>query len=132
MSIQEKIEYDKVHRKELVQPYKAYIKAIGDLIDTDWDLIGATAGNPIGVKSLGCHETGEYGFELIDIFHFYYVLKSDLTAALCPDGRYCISFTAHSTEYQIPFEVYEYVDEDTYKSVYQNISERVLEMPDHP
>ena len=135
MNISEMIQYDKENRAELAHAYKAYLDAWSQLIDADGSLTLATMGNMPSVKLLSCKiddKDWTYGIETTDIFHYYYVLNFDLSAVLQLDGRYCIFFTAYSMDRQHPFYIYEYVDEPTYKSVYINITEKSIEMPDHP
>ena len=123
MSIKDMIAYDKENRNDLVLKYYEYLKACCRLVEYDYDLRSIT-----DAKSSKLKDT-EMGFEVTDIFHFYYVLNIRLQATLCIDGRYRISFEQDTRDGK-RFEIYEYVDEETYKSVYSSISDKNIEMTD--
>lgn len=123
MTIEDMIRYDKENKSELVLKYFDYLNVFRKLVDTDYALRSASNYNSSQLNA------AEIGFAVTNIFHFYYILNEHLQASLCSDNRYRIYFCAES-EYCREFEIYEYVDEETYKSVYRSISELNIEMPD--
>ncbi len=122
MTIPEMIKYDTEHRSELVLEYYNFITACRKLVEADYAMRESAQWNSASL------EASNTGFAVKDIFHFYYVLRVHLTATFCQDGRYRISFEKTTENYK-PFEIYEYVDEETYKEVYKKISDRDIEMP---
>ncbi len=121
MTIEEMIQYDKEHKDQLVLKYYDYISACRKVVDTDYLLRKASDWNSPQLKA------SVVGFEVSQIFHFYYVLKVQLHASLCQDNRYRIYFSNDTEQYQ-SFEIFEYVDETTYKNIYQNISDFNIEL----
>lgn len=122
MTIQEMIKYDIEHRSDLVLNYYNFITACRKLVEADYAMRESADWNATSLRAT------VDGFEVKDIFHFHYVMKTHLTATLCPDGRYRISFEKNTENYK-PFEIYEYVDKDTYTEVYKKISDKNIEMP---
>lgn len=123
MITQEKIEYDKQHREELISIYQNYIKAFRTFIQNHYEFRRLTEWDS---PQLGIIDSG---FEVSDIFHFYYVLNVELHATLCLDGRYRIFFVDETSDWH-SFSIYEYVSEEVYKTFYKNIAATDIEMPD--
>ena len=121
MSIEELIQYDKDHKEQLALNYYEYILACRKLVDTDYALrkVSDWKSPQLAVSSSG--------FEISNIFHFYYVLNVQLQASLCQDDRYRIYFSTDTVHYQT-FEIYEYVDRETYQKIYQKISDFNIEL----